>query len=232
MPRSRRLRVFVADPDPAVRQRIRSILGSHTRYHLCGEVTSGDEAIERAQATRPDVVLLDADLPGTGGLEAARQIATFLPHAHIILLTRVDSEDVTLEILAGAARGRLPRKDISRELRAALDTVCSGRVYVTAASCARLMRKIVQQMPRHVPPAAVPLTSRQQQVLKLVAEGKTSKEIARLLSISAKTADMHRSAVKERLGLSSLSDVIRYAIFHHITELDPKETSRGAVPIR
>ncbi len=217
--RMERIRVLIGDAHAVVRRTVRKIVESDARYEVCGEAATGYDAVQRARARTPGIILLDADLPGSGGLEAARQIRSLLPQAHIIVLAADDSEELTLEILATGARGHLLKTDIERDLRPAIEAVCGGRAFVTAASCERLIRRILQQLPRRRSrPQQSKLTPRQHEILKLVAEGQTSKEIAGSLGISVKTADMHRSNVKKRLGLNSITDVIRYAIRHHIIQ--------------
>jgi DNA-binding NarL/FixJ family response regulator len=215
----KKLRVLICDPGALVRRSIRKILESDAGYEVCGEVASGREAVERARAMKPDVLLLGLDLPGIDGLTAARQIRSTHPLSHVIILAEDDSEELASEILASGARGHLLKTDIERDLLFAVEAVARGRVYVTPNGCERLIHNFLQHMPRRSSrPQPSQLTPRQREILRLVAEGQTSKEIAGTLGISVKTADMHRSNVKKRLGLSSLTDVIRYAIRHHIIE--------------
>lgn len=214
-----KLRVLLCDSDALFRRRIRRILETAVGYEVCGEAASGHGAVERARTAKPDVLLLELGLPGVDALTAARQIRSTLPHAHMIVVADDDSEELTLDILATGARGHILKRDVERDLLIAIEALVRGLAYVTASSSERLIRKVLAQMPRrNSRPQPSQLTPRQREILRLVAEGQTSKEIAGTLGISVKTADMHRSNVKKRLGLSSITDMIRYAIRHHIIQ--------------
>ena len=212
------LRILIADDHEVARQGIRSVLEAHPGWEICAEARDGREAIEYASKLKPDILLLDIGMPNLNGLDAARQILAMMPDACILVLTVHDSEQVVRDVLAAGARGFLLKSDAGRDLVAAVETLQAKGTYFTA--------KVAQMMldgylsPHSSDSASQPvLTPREREVIQLVAEGKTTKEIAVALSLSVKTAETHRANLMRKLNLHSVADVTVYAVRNGIVQV-------------
>jgi len=217
----RPLRVLIADDHEVVRQGVRTILESQTGWTVVAESDNGQDAVERAAETTPDIALLDISMPLLNGLEATRQILKEHPETQVLILTMHESSELVKDVLAAGARGYVLKTDAKRDLVNAVTSLSEGRPFFTSK-----VAEMVLEGYRHPAAAASPgefklgnrLTSRERQIVQLLAEGKSSKEIASALSISIKTADTHRANIMRKLDLHSLADIVRYAIRNKIIE--------------
>lgn len=218
------LRILIADDHEVARRGIRSLLESHPGWEVCAEAKDGRDAVQLAATTRPDLVLLDIGMPNLNGLEAARQILATAPSVAILILTMHDSDNVIREVLRAGARGFLLKSDAGRDLVAAVDALQRHRTFFTTRVSQMVLDGFLNKEGEHsdelsIDPSGNPLTSREREVIQLLAEGRTSKEVAVTLNLSVKTAETHRTNLMRKLGLHSVADLTRYAVRNGIVQL-------------
>jgi DNA-binding NarL/FixJ family response regulator len=207
-------RILIADDHELVRQGVRHTLESVPEWEVVGEASNGPEAIDLSEKTLPDVVVLDLTMPGMSGLDAIRPILKASPETRILVVSIHDSDELIHEVLAAGARGYLLKSDAARDLISAVQSLLAGRVFFTAKVSQALIHHYVQA---HAPAASAValvtrLTTREQEIVRLVAKGMTNKEVATQLNISVRTVESHRSNIMEKLGIHSVSDLILYAV--------------------
>ncbi len=214
----RRIRVLLADDHRIVREALRMVL--ERDCEVVAEVASGEEAVAIAVRLKPQVVVMDLAMAGIGGLSAARRIAKEAPACKVLVLSQYEDEEYVLEALgeAGCA-GYMVKTDAAAELLRAVRTVNSGRPYLSPTIAPVFLAQLRNGSPVKAPRAANP-TRREREVLKLIGEGATTKEVARRLDISVKTAQAHRENLKQKLDLRSTAAMVRYAIKHKLIRLD------------
>lgn len=207
----RTLRILLADDHEMLRRGLRAILVEHPGWEVCGEAVDGRQAVELAQKLRPDVIVMDMAMPELNGLEATRQIRRVLPKAEILVLTFDESEALVRAVLAAGARGYVLKNDVSRVLVQAVESLGNHRPYFTSKVAEVLLNDFGREK---TDPASMddPLTAREREVVQLVAEGKSTKEVASVLNISAKTAENHRTNIMRKLKIKSATELVRYAI--------------------
>jgi len=211
-------RILIADDHEIVRRGIRSLLERHPGWEVCGEAEDGREAITQAKAMRPDLVLLDIGMPNLNGLDAARQIAASCPLTHVLVLTIHDSEQVVREVLAVGARGFLLKSDAGRDLVSAVEALQRHGTFFTSKVAELVLDGYLN--PHHATePARNRLTPREREVVQLLAEGKTSKEVAVTLNLSVKTTETHRTNIMRKLDLHSVADLTLYAVRNGIVQV-------------
>ena len=213
------LRILIADDHEVARQGIRVLLESHPGWEVCAEAKDGREAVELASNSKPDIVLLDIGMPNLNGLDAARQILAMSPAIRILILTMHDAEQVVREVLAAGARGFVLKSDAARDLVAAVDALQHRRTFFTTRVTQMVMNGYLHQEKESQPLAKAVLTPREREVIQLLAEGKTSKEVAVALKLSVKTAETHRTNLMRKLDLHSVADLTLYAIRNGIVQI-------------
>lgn len=213
------LRILVADDHEVARQGIRALLESHPGWEVCAEARDGREAVEGAGKYKPDVLLLDIGMPNLNGLDAARQILAISPDARILILTIHDSEQVVREVLAAGAKGFLLKSDAGRDLLAAVEALQHRRTFFTPKVAQMMLDGYLRPHEETDPSGQCVLTPREREVIQLVAEGKTTKEIAMALSLSVKTAETHRTNLMRKLDLHSIADLTLYAVRNGIVQI-------------
>lgn len=220
------LRILIADDHELARRGIRAVLESHPGWEVCAEARDGRETVELAASLLPDVVLLDIGMPNLNGLEAARQILAVTPNVAILILTMHDSDNVVREVLRAGARGFLLKSDAGRDLVSAVEALQSQRTFFTTRVSQMVLNGFLHRDEhagvRKLAPkdaASDVLTSREREVIQLLAEGKTSKEVAVTLNLSVKTAETHRTNLMRKLGLHSVADLTRYAVRNGIVQV-------------
>jgi len=207
------MRVLLADDHQIVRQGIRAIL-EREGFEVVGEGTNGREAVVLASQTHPDVVVLDLIMPILNGMEAGREILQQQPGTRLVLLTMHTEEHQIVAALRAGFRGYVVKTQAAEDLVSAIREVARGEIYLSPG----VSRVFVEGYLAQVAPASEPLTPRERQVLQLVAEGKTSKEIASLLDLTVKTAESYRSRIMEKLDIHDTASLVRYAIRRGIIE--------------
>jgi DNA-binding NarL/FixJ family response regulator len=214
------LRILIADDHEVARKGIRSLLESHPGWEVCAEAKDGREAIEFADRLRPDVLLLDIGMPNLNGLDAAKQILATDPDARILILTVHDTEQIVREVLAAGARGFLLKSDAGRDLVAAVEALQRGRSFFTSKVAEMMLDGYLRPHSDHDDSTGHRvLTPREREVIQLVAEGKTTKEVASVLSLSVKTAETHRTNLMRKLDLHSVADLTLYAVRNGIVQI-------------
>jgi DNA-binding NarL/FixJ family response regulator len=213
------LRIFIADDHEVARKGIRSLVENHAGWEVCGEARDGREAVESASTLKPDVFLLDIGMPNLNGLDASRQILTIMPEARILILTVHDSEQVIREVLAAGARGFLLKSDSGRDLVAAVEALQYGRTFFTSKVSQMMLDGYLRPHTDGETSNQCVLTPREREVIQLVAEGKSTKEVATALSLSVKTAETHRTNLMRKLDLHSVADLTIYAVRNGIVQV-------------
>jgi two-component system, NarL family, response regulator NreC len=213
-----RIRVLLADDHRIVREALRMVLVSECE--IVAEAADGEQAAALAAQLKPQVVVMDIGMPGIGGLAAARRIAKETPASKVVMLSQYDDEEYVLEALADAgAAGYVVKTDAAAELLSAVRAVNSGRRYLSPTIAPIVLARLRNSATAKVSHDASP-TRREREVLKLIAEGATTKEVAQRLGISVKTAQAHRDNLKQKLELRSTAAIVRYAIKHKLTRVD------------
>ena len=201
-------RVLLADDHPVVRNGLRELLNSEPDFRVVAEVDDGAQAVERALADDVDLVILDITMPRMTGLQAARELASRKPGLRILMLSMHENEQFLFEALRAGASGYVLKTAADRDLVNACRATMRGETFLYAGAVAALVREHLDRDATSLDP----LTPRELEVVKLVAEGHTSDEIAGMLFISRKTVDRHRANILEKLGMRDRVDLTRYAI--------------------
>ena len=213
------VRILVADDHEVVRRGVCALLEGHAGFEVCDEAVDGRDAVEKAKHSLPDVVILDIGMPGLNGFDAARQIRSVSPDSEVLILTMHESEQVIREVLAAGARGYVLKSDAGRDLITAVEALSRHKTFFTSRVAEMVLQKYLEGSPELVKSEATSLTPREREVVQLVAEGRTNKEVATTLNISVKTAETHRTNIMRKLDCHSLSELVRYAIRNKI--IDP-----------
>ena len=210
------LRILVVDDHAVVRRGVRSLLESHEDWEVCGEATTGREAVEQSRRLRPDVVVMDLSLPELNGLDATRQILKDAPNIEVLVLTMHHSEELARDVLQAGARGYVLKADADENLITAVDNLRQHKPFLTSTVTEFVLDDYVRRGDGDQGDLA--LTAREREIIQLVAEGQSSKEAASTLGISVKTVEAHRANVMRKLHLRSVSDLVRYAIRNKIVQ--------------
>jgi DNA-binding NarL/FixJ family response regulator len=212
--------ILLADDHHIVRQGLRALLESDPHFRLVGEAGDGIEAVRMSERLKPDVLITDVMMPGLNGLEVTRQVTKALPKTRVIILSMYTNDAYVLEALKNGASGYVLKDSQAADLIQAVREVAAGRRYLSLPLSERaldLYAKKVEDTPED--PYDM-LTTREREVLQMVAEGRTSAEIAERLFISPRTAEGHRANVMRKLGLQNQADLIRFALKRGILPLD------------
>jgi two-component system response regulator NreC len=212
------IRILIADDHQLIRRGLADLIAGEADLTAVGEASDSDETLRLAAALRPDVVLLDINMPGVGGIEVARQLCAAQPAPRVLILTGYEDESLLREALRAGAMGYIVKRAADNELIEALRTVARGDPYVHAS----MTRALLQSLRPAPPPAGdepapvEALTLREQEVLRLLAQGYTNRQVADELSISVRTAEGHRGNIMSKLGLRSRLDLVAYAQKHSL----------------
>ena len=202
------IRVLLADDQKLVRAGFRAMLDSLGGIEIVGETGDGREALELIRAQNPDVALLDITMPGLTGIEVAMRVAAEAPDVRVIILSMHTSEDYIARAVRAGVSGYLLKNADPVELELALRAAMNREMYLSPS----VSKQLVQDYARRLGRDDEPLTARQREVLQLIAEGKSTKEIAVMLDLSGKTVETHRKEIMERLGIFDVPGLVRYAI--------------------
>jgi DNA-binding NarL/FixJ family response regulator len=212
-------RILIADDHEVVRRGLRAMLENHPGWEVSGEASDGREAVERTVELKPDLVLLDIGMPNLNGIEAARQILANCPATHILILTMHYSPQVVREVLAVGARGFLLKSDAGRDLVTAVEAVQQHRTFFTNQVTDIVVDGYLNRDRKEPLQPKNRLTAREREVVQLLAEGKSSKEVAIALNLSVKTAETHRTNIMRKLDLHSVADLTLYALRNGIAQV-------------
>jgi len=202
------IKILLADDHSLVRQGFRLILSAQPDMQIVGEAANGREAVELAAKLQPDIVIMDVTMPELNGIEATRRITTAAPRARVLALSMHKDSVYVREILRAGARGYLLKDSVDADLIAAVRSVAKGEGYLSPA----VSDSVLTDYRKHVTDPLDLLTSREREVLQMIAEGKTNKEIASTLNLSVYTVEAHRGRVMEKLNLHSTGELVRFAL--------------------
>jgi len=214
------VRILVADDHDIVRRGLKQLLTAKPGWEVCAEAKNGREAVALAEQQKPEVVVMDISMPDLNGLEAARQIKKQLPKTEIVILTLHFSDQLVHDIVEAGARGYIMKSDADRDLVAAVEAVSHRRSFFTPKAAEMVLNGFRK---RNATPEAPQeyrnrLTPREREIVQLLAEGKSSKEVAGALGISVKTAETHRANIMRKLEIHSVSELVLYAVKNQIIE--------------
>jgi two-component system response regulator NreC len=202
-----RSRLLLADDHAVVRQGLRALL-ENEGFQIAGEGCDGQDIVRLASSVRADIAILDISMPLLNGLDAARELKKISPMIKVILLTRHDEPQYVTEALRAGVNGYVLKSQAATDLIEAIEQVGRGGIYLSP----NISRAVVEAYLSKTQPGADPLTSRERQVLQMVGEGKSTKDVARLLGISTKTAESHRARLMRKLDIHETASLVRYAI--------------------
>lgn len=214
------LKILVVDDHDIIRRGLKDLLNATPGWEVCAEAKTGKEAVALAEQLKPHIVVMDISMPDLNGLEAARRIHKALPKAGILILTMHFSDQLVREVIEAGARGYILKSDADRDLVTAVDSIANRRTFFTSRASEMLLGGKALQTANVEPklPLRSRLTAREREIVQLLAEGKSSKEVAVALGISVKTAETHRANIMRKLEIHSVSELVRYAIKNQIIE--------------
>ena len=212
-------RILIADDHEVVRRGICALIEQHAGWEVCGEAVDGEDAVQKTLELRPDIALLDVGMPRLNGLDAARQILAAAPQTRVLILTMHESEQIVREVLEVGARGFLLKSDAARDLIAAIRALEQRTTFFTSRVAEMVLSGFLETRSESIRVPKDRLTPREREVVQLLSEGKTSKEIANQLRLSVKTAETHRTNVMRKLDLHSVADLVRYAVRNNIVQV-------------
>jgi DNA-binding NarL/FixJ family response regulator len=213
------IRVLLADDHQLLIDGLRAILAKRPNLDIIGVAKDGFEAVDLAARHRPDILLLDISMPGLNGIDAARQILRDLPGAKIIMLSMHDDRRFIQQSLRVGARGYILKESAATEVIQAIEIVERGQLFFSSSVREQILSEYVDLIQDGNGASASPLSPREREVLQLLAEGKSTKEIAGILNVSVKTIESHRKQIMDKLGLHSIAELTKYAIREGLTQL-------------
>lgn len=219
---SDKIRVLIAEDHLIVREGLRAILESQPGIQVVGEATNGVEAVSKTDEAKPDIILMDISMPEMNGLEATRRIKQSHPEVKILALTMHEGDEYFFEVLQVGASGYFVKGGSSSELLGALRALAQGDVYISPTMTKKLLTDYLRRAKTGQDKETYTgLTTREKEILKLVAEGRNNTEIAEKLFLSPSTVQTHRANIMAKLGLHSRTELVKYALRHRLIALDP-----------
>ena len=215
------LRILIADDHDLLRRGVKALLQSHAGWEICGEARTGREAVTKAEELNPDIVILDFSMPDLNGLEAARKIRRASANTEVLMLSVYHFDQLIGEMLEAGIRGYVMKSDSDRDLLIAVESLAKHKPFFTPSATEVILGDFNTGTTRM---AELPetlfnrLTPREREIVRLLAEGKSSREVAESLNISVKTAETHRSNLMRKLQLHTVSELVRYAVRNQIIE--------------
>jgi DNA-binding NarL/FixJ family response regulator len=222
-----KLRILIADDHELVRRGLCALLQTRPEWEVCGEASDGRSAVAMARELKPDIAIVDIGMPGLNGLAATHQLVQQDPFCKVIVLTITDSDQVVREALEAGARGFVLKSDASRDVVAAVEAIQRKGTFFTPRVKELVLAGFLDRghSSRNGPPRLPRLTPREREVIQLLAEGKSAKEVASVLNLSTKTAETHRSNIMRKLGFHSIRDLVVYAVKNNIIQVQIPELS-------
>ena len=216
-----KIRILLADDHAMFRAGIRALLESQSDMEVVGETADGEEAVAKVQELKPDVVLMDIGMPGMNGLEATRAIKKTSPETNVLALSMHDSEEYFFKMLSAEASGYVLKEAPPSELYAALRAVAAGDAFFYPTVARKLLDDYLRRVKAGEEKTTYDgLSGREREVLKLIAEGHTNREMAGLLYISVNTVEAHRAHIMQKLGMHSRSELVKYALRRGLIDLE------------
>jgi len=213
------LRILLADDHKVVRQGTRALLSTVPEWEIVGEADNGRDAVSLTSELKPDIVILDIGMPELNGLDATRQIKKKLPETEVLIFTGQETEELVHDVFDSGARSYIMKTDAADHLIDALKALSEHKHFFTSRISEIVFARYIQgKKTVEGAPEKSRITDREREIVQLLAEGKSSKEIATILGISVSTVETHRAAIMKKLGLKSFSELIRYAVRNKIIE--------------
>lgn len=210
-------KVLIADDHQVMRRGVRAVVELLPGWEVCGEASTGREAVEMVERLQPTIVVMDVTMPELNGLEATRQIKKIAPATEILMFTGLETEELIRQVFEAGARSYILKTDGREQLEAALTALAAHKPYFTTQVGEILFAKFLHGKPKDEEQTGDGrLTDREREIVQLLAEGASNKEVADALGISVKTVETHRAAIMKKLKFKSFSDLVRYAIRNHI----------------
>lgn len=210
------IKVLIADDHHVMRHGLRLVVERMEGWSVCAEASNGKEAVEMTQTLKPEIVVMDVTMPDLNGIEATRQIKKNSPETEVLMFTGHEAADLVQQVFDAGARSYILKTDGREQLEAALRSLAEHKPYFTTQVGEILFAKFMHGKKGPEPAPGGRLTNREREIVQLLAEGKSNKEVADFLGISVKTAETHRAAIMKKLQLKAFSELVRYAIRHHI----------------
>lgn len=211
--------VIIADDHDIIRAGIKNILKDHCEYKVVAEAFDGEDVVEKVEKHKPDILLLDISMPKFSGLEAIEQVHYCSPETKILIISVHKSHAYIIKAFEAGVSGYLQKENAGEELISALSKITAGKVYLTSAVSSYMIERALKK-PKQAEAEEALLTSREREILRLVGEGKTAKEVAKMLFISQRTVENYKNNLLKKLGLKRTADLIKYAIKHKIVEIE------------
>jgi DNA-binding NarL/FixJ family response regulator len=208
------IRILLADDHDIMRRGLRDILNTYEGWEVCGEASNGRDAVRMAEELKPDVVVLDLTMPELNGIEACRVIKKTLSNTEVLIYTLHETEQLIRKALTAGARGFVLKSDAEVKLVEAIDALSRHKPFLNSKASETLLESFIKNADESEEDSL--LTSREREIVQLLTEGKTNKEVASLLSISVRTVEAHRAAIMSKLGIDSLAELVHYAIRNNI----------------
>ena len=214
-------RILIADDHEIVRRGLRELLQGHEGWEVCGEATDGCETVTKTAELKPDLAIVDLKMPKLNGLDATRKLLELEPRTVVLILTIDESEHAFREALKAGARGFLNKSEAGRSLEAAVEALQRGQAFVASKTWAPSADGRLNERNRlgRIDADRSRLTSRELEVVQLLAEGKTSKEVSAFLGISVKTTETHRANIMRKLNFHSVSQLVMYAVRNNLLRI-------------
>jgi len=212
------VRILIADDHAIIRQTLRQFLEGRPDWQICGEAANGREAVDLATRLQPDIAVLDLSMPGLNGVDATMQIRRASPTTRILIFSMHEGEVLARRILAAGAHGFLLKSDATTHVEAAIEALLQGATFLTPALAPLAAAVPDSAAPPGAGARAPSLTPREREILRVIAEGRTTKEIARRFDLTVATVQTHRAAIMRKLDAGSVAELVRYAVRHKIIE--------------
>lgn len=212
------VRILVADDHEVVRKGLLALLAQRPDWQICAEATNGREAVKLALKFRPNVAIIDLSMPELNGLEATRQIRHEVPETEVLVFSMYENEQFVRDLLAAGARGYVLKSDVATQLITAIETVARHKPFFTSDVAEKVLEgflKLGDLTPEDSGAHGI-LTAREREIVQLLAESKSNKEVSLLLGISVKTVQTHRATIMRKLGINSIVDLVHYAIRNNL----------------
>jgi len=212
--------ILIADDHDIIRAGIKNILNNQPKYSVAGEAVDGQDTLSKVKKFKPDILLLDISMPKISGLDIIEDIHQISPKTKILIISLHKASAYVIKAFRAGIAGYLNKENAAEELLQALHKIVNNKIYLTSAASSYLIEKALENPQKSAKSREEVLTQREQEVLRLVAEGKTAKEIAATLYISRRTVENYKNSISDKLGLHKTSDLIKYAIKHGIVDVE------------